>query len=192
MEDLSIEDLAPKTSPLNPLEKVEIHLIHSEKDAVLCPLWVGVYRKGNMSPEELLDYKKVEEILEAAVHEGLDSDEVVVLAETREERAPCKYFLVPIENEKVSESQRWLENLTAAISDWGEQSPGIYFSPELLGTELALKLLLMLMKHFIDQDKFTRINLLVGSHGMHSILNAALKLKVKLNEVSSKDVQIFH
>lgn len=180
------------STPTDTLQKkVDVYLIASEREARVCSFWVGVYRKGSLSPQELLAHKKTSEILTAAVNEGVDCQEPLVLAETTEGTSTV-FFLAPIQNEKLSDSHLWLDKLCEAICEWGPKSPGIYFAPELLGTDLSSKLLSLIMKTLLIKNQFQTIYLLLGSHGIHPILNSVLKLKHKIKEESDTDIYIYH
>lgn len=178
--------------PLTNTQRTEVYFISSEKEARTCTFWVGVYRKGTLSPQQLMEHKKTGEILSAAVNEGVDCEEVLVLADTKNPQDSVVYFLAPIQNEKLADSHLWLDKLCDAICEWGPQAPGIYFAPELLGTDLSSKLLAHVLKILISKNKFSTLYLLLGSHGLHSILNAVLKLKNKVREESSHEIYIYH
>ena len=177
---------------INPSERTEIFLISSEKEARACTFWVGVYRKGSLDPQKLIELRKTGDILSSAVNEGLNCEEPLVLAETREDGESAVYFLAPIQNEKLAESHLWLEKLCEAICEWGPRAPGIYFAPELLGTDLSSKLLAHVLKILILKNKFSTLHLFIGSHGLHSVLNSVLKLKAKFREESPRELVIFH
>ncbi len=177
---------------MDPPKRTEVYLLGSEKEAKACTFWVGVYRKGHLSPPQLIDLHKTAEILTAAVSEGINCEEALVLAETMEPNKATVYFLVPIQNEKLADSNLWLDKLCDTLCEWGPQAPGIYFAPELFGTDLASKLLLRVLKTLFLKERFTTFYLLLGSHGMHSILNSVLKLKAKLKEESNREMIIFH
>jgi hypothetical protein len=173
-------------------KRTEIYFISSEKEARTCNFWVGVYRRGALTPQALMQLKKTGDIMTAAVHEGVNCNEPLVLAETTTNQDSVVYFLAPIQNEKLADSHLWLDKLCEAICEWGPQSPGIYFAPELLGTDLSSKLLAQVLRLLITREKFSTIYLLLGSHGMHSILNSVLKLKSKLHEECAQDIFIYH
>lgn len=177
---------------IDPSERTEIFLISSEKEARACTFWVGVYRKGSLEPQKLIELRKTGDILTSAVSEGVNCEEPLVLAETRDDGNSVVYFLAPIQNEKLAESHLWLDKLCEAICEWGPQAPGIYFAPELLGTDLSSKLLARVLKMLILKNKFSTLHLFVGSHGLHSVLNSVLKLKAKLHEESTRELIIFH
>lgn len=176
----------------NPSQRTEIFLISSEKEARSCSFWVGIFRKGTLVPQQLIELRKTEEILTAAVNEGINCEDPIVIAESKEDGRSAVYFLAPIQNEKLAESHLWLDKLCEAICAWGAEAPGLYFAPELLGSDLSSKFLMQVMKNLISKNKFSTLYLLTGSHGMHSVLNSALKLKSKLKEESTREIIIFH
>ena len=175
-----------------PVTQTQIILIGSEREAQDCKFWAGIYRKGHLSPQQLIEQKKTGDILTRAVSEGLDCDEAIVLTEVRENGEPSIHFLVPLQNERLADSHLWLEKLCDAICAWGPEAPGIYFAPELLGADLSCKFLSWVLKALIQREKFSTFFLLIGSHGMHSVLNSTLKLKAKMEEESAHRLSIFH
>src|SRR3990167_1306692 len=85
----------------DPSARTDIFLIGSEKEARSCNFWVGVYRKGALAPQQLIGLRKAGDILTAAVSEGINCEEPIVLAESKDDGSPAVYFLAPIENEKL-------------------------------------------------------------------------------------------
>ncbi len=176
----------------DPSVQTEIFLIGSESEARSCPFWVGLYRTGTMRPQQLMELRKTGDILTAAANEGVACSDPLVLSETKENGQASLVFLAPIENEKLVDSHLWVDKLCDAICAWSPQTPGFYFAPELLGTEIASKLLIKILKNLILKNQFPTFYLYIGSHGLHNTLNAALKLRSRMIEESTRDVVVFH
>ena len=191
------EDLASQLGPQpeivkDPSVQTEIFLISSESEARVCPFWVGLYRTGTMEPKQLLELRKTGDILTTAVNEGVACTDPLVLAETKDNGQASLVFLAPIENEKLVDSHLWVDKLCDAICAWSPKTPGFYFAPELLGADIASKLLIKILKTLILKNQFPTFYLYIGSHGLHNILNAALKLRSRMLEESTRDVVVFH
>ncbi len=182
-----LPEIAKDTSHLT-----EIYLISSEKEARACPFWVGVYRTGTLTPPQLMELRKTEDIFSAAASEGVVCADPLILAETKEDGQAAIFFLAPIENEKLADSHLWIDKLCEAICSWSPTTPGFYFAPELLGADIASKLLIRMLKTLILKNRFPTFYLFIGSHGLHSVLNAALKLRTKMCEEAERDVVVFH
>ncbi|MBI2602661.1 MAG: hypothetical protein HYW48_06370 [Deltaproteobacteria bacterium] len=171
-------------------QKCKIYLLSSDSEAKECRFWVGVYREGSMTPAELVQQKKFSDILTTAVTKGIACKEHLTLAHSEDGQANVLY-LAPIQNEKVVDCEIWLDSLTQAICNWAPEAPGFYLAPELLGSDLAGKLLMRILKPLILKNQFTNFYLFTGSHGLHTVLNLALKLRSKMQE-EDRDVLVFH
>ncbi|MBP6218770.1 MAG: hypothetical protein KA436_09305 [Oligoflexales bacterium] len=151
-----------------------------------CHLWVGITRKGVLSPSDLINLRSVETILHEAAAQGTSSPCPLALADTtKTAQGPTLVYLTELPNphigrQKVLEKgaeESWVQQLYRAILDCSRERVGFYFSPEILGEDLAHNLLLRLLHLLIPNKKIKTYSLLIGSHGMNNILNTALDLK---------------
>lgn len=185
----NVDQIAVGPSVTNEIQTTKIFIVNSEKETEACTFWAGVYRSGNKSPQDLIHLKKTNDILSAAVTEGVASSEPFVITDTDEGNSA--FFLAPVQNEQITHKLLWQGELCTVISQWSPQAPGLYLSPDLLGAEISSKLLLQILKRLILKNQFSSIYLLIGTHGLHSILNTALTLRSQM-EAESRDVLIYH
>ncbi len=186
----NLDPIVVGPSVTSEIQTIKIFLVNSEKEAEACTFWAGVYRSGSKSPQELINLTKANDILAAAVNEGVSSSEPFVITDT-EDGGNSAFFLAPVQNEQITHKLLWQGELCNVISQWAPQAPGLYLSPDLLGAEISSKLLLQILKKLILKNQFTTFYLLIGTHGLHSILNTALALRNQM-EMESKDVLIYH
>ena len=193
----TLKNDVPLTSPANTKRKSSesthknVYLVHKE-DELQCHFWIGLFRPGNKSPSDLLSYGKADTVLEAAIKEGLNEKESVMIVDTKRETPAC-FFLCPSPTQNNQAIQDWINNAHSTISSWSPEAIGFYFSPELVDKQAANDLLFGLLSLCIETNVASTYNLLIGSHGINTILNAALRIKSKLEHSSAaQQLSIYH
>ena len=172
-------------------ENKNIYLV-SKEDELQCYFWIGFFRPGKKSPGELLAYESAGSVLQAAIKEGLAEAESVMLVNTKRETPAC-FFLSPSPTDQTLGIQEWVSNAHGTISSWSPKTIGFYFSPELMNRESANRLLFQLLSQCIQTDIGENYNLLIGSHGLNPILNAALQIKEEFMKMPAcPSLSIYH
>ena len=192
----TLKNDVPLTSPANTKRKSSesthknVYLVHKE-DELQCHFWIGLFRPGNKSPSDLLSYGKADTVLEAAIKEGLNEKESVMIVDTNGKHQHVSFYAHT--NSEQPGNSSWINNAHSTISSWSPEAIGFYFSPELVDKQAANDLLFGLLSLCIETNVASTYNLLIGSHGINTILNAALRIKSKLEHSSAaQQLSIYH
>jgi len=156
-----------------------------------CDFWVGVASSGKISPLLLLEEPSVQTIFSRAAAEGVTESEPIMLSDT-ERASPRFVYLLPMPGAEFRDQVLWVDDLVATIRAWSPRRVGFYLAPELLDTGTGQSLLLMAMKELIGSTDVNEFYLLVGSHGLNTVLNGALQLKEEIDEDQSLNFMVFH
>lgn len=168
----------------------EIHLVETENESS-CQLWVGVTRNGQLSCSQLIDMNKVPLILHEAALQGATVKPPLLLSDVRKNSFKNIYLAeIPyFENKSNSlESlETWVEELCRAVEGFSSQDVGFYLSPEILGEELSHTMLNNILQKLLLNRKIKQYSLLIGTHGINSLLDLSLKIKA---QVAQKNVHL--
>ena len=177
------------TPPLEiPNKDVSIRLIAPEhQDA--CSFWVGLSRKGESPPGQLLRSDSVLDLLKKAADEGLSSREPVMMSDVEDPDNPRFVYLIPEPGR--GDITLWLQQVSATIRSWKPESVGFWFSPKLTGNSSPHKLLTQTLLQNILDSACREYYLLEGDYGTNSLLNAALSLRPRISE-SGMRLSVFH
>jgi hypothetical protein len=174
---------SPKARP------VTVRLVTNEADAP-CSFWVGLSAPGAMTPSELMDAGQVPAMLFEAATKGMTENGPVMLSDTSVD--PPRYvYLTPAPSADFRERAAWLQELIATIKSWAPLSAGFYISPELIAARDSHELLLQILRETITASTTASFYLLLGAHGLNSVLNAALRLKSELDS-ETLNVLVYH
>lgn len=156
-----------------------------------CHFWVGLYRQGALRATDLLSLPSIEDIYHCAATEGVRDQEPILVADTS--NLPAKgFYLLPTHGRHQTdqaEIETMVQSIATALEAIKPQRVGLYFSPELMDkTSCGL-----LLKHCLLKlrDANTReFYLYAGAHGVNTVLNTALEVKMML--VDQEEVLVFH
>lgn len=168
---------------------VTLRLITDEDDAT-CNFWMGLCARGSMSPAQLMDAGRVPALLLEAAAKGVNEHEPVMLADTSCE--PPRYvYLTPAPSADFRERAVWLQDLISTIKSWAPLSAGFYISPDLIASKDSQELLGQILREMITHSTTSSFYLLLGAHGMNTILNTALRLKSELDS-DTLNILVYH
>lgn len=173
----------PKTRP------VELYLVTTETEAE-CNFWVGLARQGGHSPAQLMDLSEVPSLLTEAAIRGVDEQGPLMLSDSS--RTPPRYvYLLPVPRSDFRDRAIWIHDLVGAIKSWAPPSAGLYIAPQLLDSAEAHDLLLSVLREAIRNTTTEEYYLLTGTHGLNSVMNAALRLKAEMDS-ETLSLHVFH
>lgn len=174
-------------------EAVAIHLVTSEEDMVQeCSFWIGLMTKGSKSPASLLDVPEITAIFDQAAHSGVTESEPLMLSDSRFV-PPRHVYLVPSPPRDFRENTNWIHQLSRAVASWRPSGVGLYLAPDLTQFDQSHKVLLSILRQLIVSSAIKRFFLYTGAHGVHSLLNGALRLKKELAaDQNQPEILIFH
>lgn len=168
---------------------VELYLVTTEAEAE-CNFWVGLSRQGGHSPAQLMDLAEVPSLLTEAAIRGVDEQGPLMLSDSS--RTPPRYvYLLPVPREDFRDRAIWIHELVATIKSWAPPSAGLYIAPQLLESTEAHDLLLSVLREAIRNTTTEEYYLLTGTHGLNSVMNAALRLKAEMDS-ETLSVHVFH
>ncbi|MFK7826032.1 MAG: hypothetical protein AB8G05_17910 [Oligoflexales bacterium] len=171
-----------------PAKEISIKLVSSEKDTG-CYFWVGLCRKGELHPHNLLDVDHIQEIFDQAAKNGINDDGPIMLSDSRTQLPRFIYLLPPPESD--GEEVQWISQLLKTINSWSPTHLGFYLSPDLLSSQNSHALLKNVLKKMMLEAESQEYFLLLGSHNLNTMLNTALSIRMDLQ---SKNValSVFH
>lgn len=168
---------------------IHIHIVSSEKESQRCEWWVGIYRRGELSPQELVKRGALIELMRAAATVGINADGPIILVD------PClgkrKLFLeTPVAADRSHET--WIVAFADRLGLLNRHSPlGFYFAPESFGDQ-AVAVMGDLMQALLSKSPGREYYLFTGEHGLYPVLDMALRLKENLLLTAAKSSFIFH
>lgn len=168
---------------------VELYLVNGEAEAA-CNFWVGLARQGGHSPAQLMDLKEVPALLAEAATRGVDENGPLMLSDSS--CVPPRYvYLLPLPRDEFRDRAVWIHDLVQAIKAWATPCAGLYIAPELMDSAEAHDLLLAVLREAIRNTQTQEYYLLTGTHGLNSVLNAALRLKAEMDS-DTLSLHVFH
>jgi hypothetical protein len=174
-------------------QAVSIQIVSDSQEADYpCPFWVGLMSQGVLSPGSLLDFQETSAILTKASTQGVVEKNPVMLSDSRS-APPRHIYLVPKPSGDFRQDATWVRDLVKTVSDWSPEQIGIYIAPSLISNDLSHNLLLNILRELISLRAASQFFLYTGDYGFHSVLNAALKLKMELaDEPKAPPILIYH
>ena len=187
----------PGSSPRleTPAETIEmsnglaIDIVFSALDAP-CHFWVGLSKPGQATCSEVLDCDDVSEVMQRVAENGIAVQGQVLLSDTSR-MPPFFAYLMPPPGNAPADKQMWVQSALKNLRSWSPEFVGFYLAPELIDIETAQELLFDLISRLAEVKPTRRYCLLVGSYGLHRVLNMALFLKAEF-ERTAIPVRIFH
>lgn len=155
-----------------------------------CNFWLGLARKGLRTPQNIMGGTSVANMLDEAAVEGVSDDAPIMLSDTTQ--IPSQYlYLMPVPELEFRDRSLWIHNILETTKNWNPETIGIYLHPAILSSEAAKDLLASTLTALIETTRIKNYYLLVGSHGVNSLINTALKVKAEL-ETADREVVVFH
>ncbi|SME91696.1 hypothetical protein [Pseudobacteriovorax antillogorgiicola] len=193
--NIPVQNQRPPTEALNPVDKKSaeapqnrvILYITRPEETKNCNFWIGLFKNGVTMPQELYEHDNIDEVYYKAAHEGVADQEALLISNT-EKDPPEHFYLLPLDELKKS-PDRIIEHIYDVLKAMAPKRAGFYFSRDLIDQATSLSLLkkVLLACRLTPTKEFY---LFAGKHGVNSILNTALDVKVELEE--SMDVLVFH
>lgn len=155
-----------------------------------CRYWVGFFRRGETSPQQLFLLPSVEEIF-AVAGQGLAESEAMMLSDT--DSTPPRFFSLVPAPDRVSQQvdSETVNMLVAALRTWESNRVGFYLAPELIAGKIAQEMLLQILRESLLTTEAREFYLLVGDMNRNDLLNNVIWLKEHL-EKESINVCIYH
>lgn len=163
-----------------------INIINDEHESD-CKFWVGFYRTGTMKPFQLLEIERVQEVFEKASTTGLDISGPIMLTDSLAQ-GPSYYFLSPLPQTEQEMNAEWVSKLCDSILSWNIDNIGFYFGTELMRPNASQVILSKILRKAILLRRQGKFNLLIGTHGINTIINVALDLR---HHLLSEGVHVF-
>jgi hypothetical protein len=172
---------------------ISIQIIsESQETDYPCSFWVGLMSQGVLSPGSLLDFSETSAILSMASSQGVVEKEPVMLSDSQSS-PPRHIYLVPKPPGDFRQDTVWVQDIVKTVSDWSPEQIGIYIAPNLIRNDRSHELLLVILRKLISVRAASQFFLYTGDYGLHSVLNAALKLKMELaEETKAPLVLVYH
>lgn len=155
-----------------------------------CNFWIGLARKGELSPGSLLDKTDVAKVFEEAAQKGVSDDGPIMLSDTSV--VPPRFvYLTQLPGTDFRERALWVTALVSMIKSWAPKTAGFYMAPELIEEHDSQELLSQVLRELILTTDSTDFYLLVGAHGLNKVLNTSLRLKLEI-ENETLNLLVFH
>jgi hypothetical protein len=184
----------PMVEPEIRLSKaVSIQIVSESQEADYpCPFWVGLMSPGVLSPGSLLDFSETSAILTKASTQGVVEREPVMLSDSLS-APPRHIYLVPKPPGDFRQNTAWVQEIIKTVSDWSPEQIGIYIAPSLIRNDQSHDLLLAILRELIALRTSSQFFLYTGEYGLHSVLNAALRLKMELaDQPKAPPIMVYH
>lgn len=182
---------------LSHLGKVEVdlecHLVSNAKETD-CQFWLGVFKKGSLSPSEVLSKETAEQSLAATGEKGIDSDEAILFSDC--ESGKTNYILlVPEISFTAQNIKTWLEKVFMSIDSIKPSIMGLYLPDSVFKIEdyktLVKEFIAYARKENSEHQKINRIYLHTAGHKYSDILNTSFEVKKHIGEEGIK-VRVYH
>lgn len=156
---------------------IAIRLVSTEAEAV-CRFWIGLTKRGDLSPQALLEEADVGGIFEKASHRGLNQEPPILLTDTQ--LVPPRYvYLLGVPEDDFRARTLWTQELIKSLRTLAPKSLGFYLAPELFAARQRDELLAAVLREFVDAAMADEIYLFVGSYGLNALLSSVLRLKAE-------------
>lgn len=166
------------------------NLYLTEAPGTDCNFWLGLARKGEQTPQSIMGGISVATMLDDAAMEGVSDDAPIMLSDTTQ--IPSQFlYLMPVPELEFRDRSLWIHQIIETTKNWNPETIGIYLHPAILASDAAKELLASTLTALIETTRIKNYYLLVGSHGVNSLINTALKVKAEL-ETADREVVVFH
>ncbi len=163
-------------------------LITRPAELDLCPFWVGLYKSGSAAPQNLFEIPSIEGIFHMLNEQGLKDRQPLMLSENTLGKTPRQFYLVP---EAICHDQpeRVRELIVSTLEALNPLKAGLYFANSRLGSKFVIGMLeeLVLALSFLRTKE---LHLYTGDIGVNPLVNAALRVKARLE--GHREVFVYH
>jgi hypothetical protein len=166
---------------------IEANLVSSTKN-VTCKFWLGIYKKGEISPQEILSSSDFDSALDKASSKGLDSTDSILFSDCSD--GETNFLLLVPDLDKESSIEMWLENIFSSVNSIAPKSIGIHFGASLMNKEALLEKIYAFISKSIDGEgkfKFNTLYVNTAGHSYQDLLNVIFDIK---NRLSNKDLNL--
>ncbi len=161
--------------------------IVTQEDEAECNFWVGLFKKGELDPSKIMDLPSIPDMFAEAATKGVTDNGPLMLTDSFS--TPPKYlYLLPLPHEDFRDRAIWIGDLVKTTKSWSPASVGFYLAPELLQSETCDELIQQILRELICNSEINDFYLLVGDHGLNSVLNSAIHLK---HEFDQEKINLF-
>ena len=166
--------------------QVELNLVagSSRTGTEDCQFWVGLTCAGQLSPNALMDAPDLDALFKRAASEGLCESGPVMLTDAGDDGARYIYLL-HAPGKEFRDRAIWMHDLVATVRAWAPNQVGFYIAPTLLTAAAGYELLIQTISELIRSTSTNQFYLLVGEHGLNPIVNAAVKMKHEIEELTA-------
>ena len=173
--------------PKSLAQPVNIHLVET-LDIKQCPFWVGGFRKGKLTPQDLYPLS-TEQMFESASIVGVNESEPIMISDVANPE-PRYVYLVPYGQGFGFDDV--VDSLMSSVESWVPKKIGIYLAPEIFGeNKMHHSLLLRTLFAFVEIPRVNDYYLLTGGYGVNEILGITLRFKRDFNS-NAKEILVFH
>lgn len=169
---------------------VTLRLVASSEEAE-CNFWAGLSTPGTMTPSDILDdQRSIRDLFTDAATKGIAEDGALLVANTL--KAPPQYlYFLPAPRDNFRDKAIWLADLTRTIKSIQPGSIGFYIAPELELDDDHHELVLSILRELIRVSNTSDYYLLIGDHGLNTLLNASVRLRSELMQ-DAINLYVFH
>jgi hypothetical protein len=166
-----------------------IHLVY-DKFPQECRFWLGLNRKGSLSPRDLLHSGDPKKIMTDCADLGTREEGNLMLTDA-ESQPPRFYLFVPIPGSSSDEISTWIKQIEVDLSPWQPDPVGIYLGTNGLTEARQSELILSIVQALVDRAKCRKIFMYCGAHGLNFVLQAALEARGILSRKGT-DIDVYH
>ena len=154
-----------------------------------CYFWSGLFRRGPVRPQELLDLSDYQQIFAIAAQQGLDEDGVTMLSNTQ--CSPPRYtYLVPAPAASRQLDQATVQAFVSVLRLWQPPRAGLCLAPQLLEPQTTATMLLQIVREALLTTSLREFCLATGTQH-DDLLNTTVWMKENL-EKEAINVRIYH
>ncbi len=186
----SIQGVSALEGPQAVPAKRVVTLTISSDEELECFFWMGLFKSGELNPQDVYEFGSIEEIFEGVASQGIREEAEPLMITNTTVNPPRFVYLVP-SSPGAGLSSESINELSMTLRSWAPSSLGLYLSAELCGHDLAAELLLKILRRLIVETGIKRYFLLAGKLGVNQVLNVALKLKFDVED-EDLNILIFH
>ncbi len=176
-------DSVPRLGP-EPLQLI----IARPPEISVCPFWLSHYRRGTASTKDLMQCESLEAFFLLLNEQGLAETKPLMLSDNTPGKSPRQFYIFP-ELSNASQSEDIRKLVIKTLEALKPERIGLYFGPDPKGDEISLPLI----EEIAVDASFLRTKELyfyTGEMGVNTLLNAALRVKTRLE--GKRDVFVYH
>jgi hypothetical protein len=165
---------------------ITLRIVSNENEAE-CNFWVGLFKNGTLDPSTIMDLPSIPQMFIEAATKGVTDSSPLMLTDSFS--SPPKYlYLLPTPTEDFRERAIWIGDLVKTAKSWSPKSVGFYLAPDLLDEKNCDELIQQILRELIFNSDINDFYLLVGEHGLNSVLKSAIQLK---HEFDQEKINLF-